>query len=66
MKDVESVLKRLSDLYEFNRKLKSYALRKPDAVVNPQAAGPEAIEAETASGKSGPATGQSLRPAPSS
>jgi hypothetical protein len=66
MKDVESVLKRLSDLYEFNRKLKSYALRKPDAVTDPQAEGPEAVEAGTASGKSGPATGQSLRPAPSS
>ena len=66
MKDVESVLKKLSDLYEFNRKLKSYALRKPDAVLNPQVAGPETVEAETASGKSGPAKGQSLRPAPSS
>ena len=66
MKDVESVLKKLSDLYEFNRKLQSYALREPDAVLNPQVAGPETVEAETASGESRPATGRPLRPAPSS
>jgi hypothetical protein len=57
MKDVESVLKRLSDLYEFNRQLKSYSLQKPDEVMNPQTAEPKAVESKTASGKSGTAAG---------
>jgi hypothetical protein len=28
MKKIDSVLKKLSDLYEFNRKIKTYRLRK--------------------------------------
>jgi hypothetical protein len=31
MKTVETVLRQLSDLYEFNKRLKTYSLQQPDA-----------------------------------
>lgn len=37
MKKIDRVIKKLSDLYEFNRKIKTYALRKKERAnaINP-------------------------------
>jgi hypothetical protein len=38
MKRIDSVLKKLSDLYEFNRKIKTYRLRKGRKVAKAEGA----------------------------
>lgn len=61
MKTVEKVLRELSNLYEFNKSLKTYTLQQPDAakVEERQSSGSRCSEAEAS-----PA--QALDEAPSS
>lgn len=49
MKTVEKVLRELSNLYEFNKSLKTYTLQQPDAAKvakEGQSSGPRCSEAE--------------------
>lgn len=54
MKTVEKVLRELSNLYEFNKSLKTYTLQQPDAAKlakerqssGPRCSGPEASPAQ--------------------